>query len=53
MCQRHEIIFLTASRNDEGPESLKAAVRAMNDPWSLPVLTIADLELVLNAVVNR
>ena len=33
--------------NDEGPDSLEATIRALNVPSSLPVLTIADPELVL------
>jgi hypothetical protein len=49
MCQQREIVLLTANRNDEGPESLEATIRALNDPWSLPVLTIADPESVLTS----
>lgn len=47
LCQQHEIVLLTANRNDEGPDSLEATIRALNVPSSLPVLTIADPELVL------
>lgn len=47
MCQQREIVLLTANRNDEGPESLEATIRALNHPRSLPVFTIADPELVL------
>ena len=39
--------MLTANRNDEGPHSLEATIRALTIPSSLPVLTIADPELVL------
>ena len=47
LCQQREIILLTANRHDEGPDSLEATMRALNVPSSLPVLTIADPELVL------
>ena len=46
VCQQREIVLLTANRNDEGPESLEATIRALNDPGSLPVFTIADPESV-------
>jgi hypothetical protein len=47
LCQRREIVLLTANRNDEGADSLEATIQALNTPSSLPVLTIADPELVL------
>ena len=47
LCQQREIVLLTANRNDEGPDSLEATIRTLNAPSSLPVLTIADPELVL------
>ena len=47
LCQQREIVLLTANRNDEGPDSLEATIRTLNVPSSLPVLTIADPELVL------
>ncbi len=47
VCQRRDIVLLTANRNDEGPESLEATIRTLNDASSLPVLTIADPESVL------
>src|SRR5262249_11544534 len=47
LCQQREIGLLTANRNDEGPDSLEATIRTLNAPSSLPVLTIADPELVL------
>jgi hypothetical protein len=37
----------TANRHDEGPDSLEATIRALNVPSSLPVLTMAEPELVL------
>jgi hypothetical protein len=47
VCQQREIVLLTANRHDEGPDSLEATIRDLNTPSSLPVLTIADPELVL------
>jgi hypothetical protein len=47
MCQQRDIVLITANRNDEGPDSLESAIRDLNEPSSLPVLTIADPELVL------
>jgi|KBSSwiStaDraftv2_1062776.scaffolds.fasta_scaffold80049_3 hypothetical protein len=47
VCQQREIVLLTANRSDDGPDSLEATVRALNTLSSLPVLTIADPELVL------
>ena len=47
LCQQREIVLLTANRSDEGPDSLEATIRTLNTPSSLPVLTIADPELVL------
>jgi Domain of unknown function (DUF5615) len=47
VCQQHNIVLITANRNDEGPDSLEATIRDLNEPSSLPVLTIADPALVL------
>jgi hypothetical protein len=40
-CQRNEIILVTGNRNDDGPESLEATLRARNQERSLPVFTLA------------
>jgi hypothetical protein len=47
LCQQREIVLLTANRHDEGSDSLEATIHTLNTPSSLPVLTIADPELVL------
>jgi hypothetical protein len=47
ICQQREIVLLTANRHDEGPDSLEATIRDLNTLTSLPVMTIADPELVL------
>ena len=47
-CQREELLLLTANRNDDGPDSLEATIRTHGTPRSLPVLTLADANRVLN-----
>ena len=42
ICQQREIILITAYRHDEVLDSLKSTIRDLNEPSSLPVLTIAD-----------
>ena len=41
-CQALELVLITQNRKDEGPESLGAAIRLLNQPDSLPVITLAD-----------
>jgi hypothetical protein len=47
-CQAAELILITANRNDDGPDSLEMTIRTLNTPQSLPVLTLADANRVLN-----
>ncbi len=47
LCQQEQVILVTANRNDDGPESLEATLRSQNTPASLPVLTIANAQQVL------
>jgi hypothetical protein len=35
VCQQHNIVLITANRNDEGPDSLEATIRDLNEPSSL------------------
>lgn len=49
VCQQQEIILITANRNDDGPDSLEAAIRTMNVLQSLPVFTLADADQVLHS----
>jgi hypothetical protein len=46
-CQREGFVLITGNRNDDGPDSLEATIRDENQPDSLPVITIADTERVL------
>jgi hypothetical protein len=40
-CQQHNLLLLTANRNMDDTNSLETAIRELNQPGSLPVLTIA------------
>ena len=46
-CQREELVLITANRNKRGPDSLEAVIQNENQPDSLPVVTIADANRVL------
>lgn len=41
-CQEHDVILFTGNRNLEGPDSLEAAIRTLNQPGSLPVITLSE-----------
>ena len=43
-CQRHGVILFTGNRNQEGPDSLEAAIRTLNALDSLPVITLSSPE---------
>jgi hypothetical protein len=42
LCQREQYLLITANRNNDGPDSLEAALRDHGTPSSLPVLTLAN-----------
>ena len=46
-CQREGLVLITGNRNDDGADSLEATIRNENQPDSLPVITIADQDRVL------
>ena len=46
-CQREGLVLITGNRNDDGADSLEATIRNENQPDSLPVITIADADRVL------
>jgi hypothetical protein len=46
-CQREGLVLITGNRNDDGPDSLEAVIREENKPESLPVLTLANPNRVL------
>ena len=43
-CQDQDLVLITSNRNQSGPDSLEATIRARTTPESLPVLTMADAE---------
>jgi hypothetical protein len=49
LCQQKGIVLVTANRNADGPDSLEAVIRAENGPDHLPVLTIGDVDRVLDS----
>jgi hypothetical protein len=46
-CQERAILLITANRNHHGPDSLEAVIRRDGTIDSLPVLTLADAERVV------
>ena len=47
-CQKHEVILITANRNEDGPESLETTIREFNNFESLPVFTLANPKRLLH-----
>ncbi|HEV3259279.1 MAG TPA: hypothetical protein VG013_20605 [Gemmataceae bacterium] len=43
-CQSRQTVLVTANRNRRGPDSLEDAIRTINTPTSLPVVTLANPE---------
>jgi len=41
-CQSHQLVLLTANRNEKGMHSLEWTIRTLNQTDSLPVLTLAS-----------
>jgi hypothetical protein len=41
-CQQHGALLLTGNRNMEDANSLEAVLRELNEPRSLPILTLAN-----------
>ena len=41
-CQKRDVVLITANRNDDGPESLEATIRELNQANNLPVFTLAN-----------
>jgi hypothetical protein len=47
-CQERRAFLLTNNRNDDGPDSLEATIRAYNTPQSIPVFTVGDADRLKN-----
>lgn len=52
-CQQAGCLLITANRNMKGADSLEAVIRELGTATSLPVLTIADPERVLEDALYR
>jgi hypothetical protein len=48
-CQQNEVILITGNRNNDDDDSLHATIEAHNTPTSLPVMTIAYPNGVVNS----
>jgi hypothetical protein len=46
-CQREGLVLITGNRNNDGADSLEATIRNDNLAHSLPVVTLADADRVL------
>ena len=46
-CQREQLVLITGNRNKRGPDSLEAVIQRENQASSLPEITIADPDRVL------
>jgi len=47
LCQAEGLLLVTANRNQRGPDSLEAVIRAENTEDCLPVVTIGDQQALL------
>ena len=48
-CQTHDVVLVTANRNQDGPNSLETTIAHRNQPSSLPVLTVSDADQILTS----
>ncbi len=49
MAQAHYLLLLTANRNMQGGDSLEQTIREENQETSLPVITISNVERMVEA----
>jgi hypothetical protein len=47
-CQQHQVVLVTSNRNRKGSDSLEATLRTFNTPDSLPVITLANPQLLMS-----
>jgi hypothetical protein len=52
-CQRHTAVLLTGNRNMEDADSLEAVLRELNEPNSLPILTIAKPQRIVESIYRE
>lgn len=46
--QEHNLLLLTANRNMSGDDSLEQTIRAENQATSLPVITVSDVDRIMD-----
>ena len=49
LCQQSQWVLITGNRNSKGSDSLGQTIRRKNRPESLPVITVADPDLVMKS----
>ena len=49
LCQREDLVLVTANRNDDGTDSLEAAIRTRGTADSLPVFTIGNADQIFHS----
>lgn len=49
ICQAQHLFLLTNNRNEDGPDSLEATIRARNTATSLPIFTISDADRIFQS----
>lgn len=49
VCQQLHLYLLTNNRNDDGPDSLEATIRAHNTAASFPVFTLSDADRIFHS----
>jgi len=49
ICQQQQCYLLTNNRNEDGPDSLEATIRACNTASSLPVFTLSAAERIFQS----
>lgn len=42
LCQQEDLLLLTNNRNNDGADSLAAAIRSVNSPTAIPLVTFGD-----------
>jgi hypothetical protein len=49
VCQQQSLYLLTSNRNDDGPDSLEATIRALSTDTSIPVFTLSDADRIFHS----
>jgi uncharacterized protein DUF5615 len=49
ICQERQLILITRNRNKKGEDSLETAIRELNQAESLPVITLASADRIMQS----